>query len=143
MAEVDRQIYLVWLRYLELILLVLHEDGDELIANLWGVLGVVGEAILLSVHHLLKGRILFRLEALALDFLGPSDFVQAFSEEDGVHDNCFVEDIVDLQRDSVQVIGEDFVDMHVLSFAVREVIVISLPVFPSILFFVFLFGRLC
>ena len=84
MAEVDGQIDLVVLGYVNDRFLVLHVHGDELVADLGRVLGVVHKAELLVGDIGLELRVVFELDALAFDLLAPAILVQAFAEKDHV-----------------------------------------------------------
>lgn len=75
MAEVDSQVYLVRLGYIELVSLVLHVHSNELIANLRSVLSIVYQAELLGFHFLAKILIFLYLDTLRLNLLLPSDLV--------------------------------------------------------------------
>jgi len=83
-AEVDGEIDLVVLWNVEDVLFVLHVHGNELIANLWCMLGVVHKAELLGLDIDLKHWVAFKSDAFALDFLSPSVLIKAFSEEDHI-----------------------------------------------------------
>jgi hypothetical protein len=52
MAEVNCEVNLVWLRYIEEILVLVHVEGHKLVTNLRSMLGRIYETEL-SVAHLL------------------------------------------------------------------------------------------
>ncbi len=128
MAQVDGQVYLIWLGDIELcIALVLHKYGDKLIADFRCMLSIVGKTELLLLHALLKLRLVFDLDVLALDLLGPAELVQALSEQDGVGEDHAVEVGIHTLRDFPQVYSEDLIDKHGISLGVIQVIIIVLP----------------
>ena len=94
-AEVDGQVDLVMLGNVVDILLVLHVDSHELIADLGGVFGVVHEAELLGLNVLLQVGVVVKSDSFTFDLLAPSVLVQALSEEDHVGQHDFVVVLVD------------------------------------------------
>lgn len=127
MAEVDGQIDLVVLGYVNDRFLVLHVHCDELVADLGRVLGVVDQAELLVGDIRLELWVVLELDALAFDLLAPAILVEALSEEDHVSQDDFVIALVDSVTHPVQIQGEDLVNQHLLPVLVRQKIVISLP----------------
>ena len=127
MAEVDGQINLVVLWDVKDVLLVLHVNCHELVADLRGMLGVVHRAEQLSLDVLLEFHVRLKLDAFALDLLAPSVLVEALSEEDDVGQDNFIVIFIDPIRHSIEIQCENFVNKHILSVPIGKAIVVSLP----------------
>lgn len=111
MAEVDGQIDLVRLRYVELtVALVLHVDSHELVADLRSVLGVVGQAELFLLHAVAELGLLVKLDSFTFNLLVPTEFVQALAEKDGVGEDDLIELLVYSLGDPEQVESKDLVN---------------------------------
>ena len=111
------------------ILLVLHVNSDELVADLWGMLRVVHRAEKLPLDVLLQLNIAFQLDAFALDLLAPAVLVQTLPEEDDVGQHSAVVALVDSVAHPVQVEGEDLIHEHILAVTISEAVVVPLPFF--------------
>jgi len=147
MAKIDSQVDLVRLWDIELVSFVLHVDSNELIADLWCMFSVVHKAELFSLHLSAKIFIFLDLDALRFNLLLPTDFVQALSEKDHVHEDYLVKVFIDLLWEPVQVESKDFINKHLLAILFTEIVVWSLPLLSTLLFFFFrristLFGSL-
>ena len=110
-AEVDGQIDLVGLRYVELtVALVLHVDSHELVADLRSVLRVVGQAELFLLHAVAELGLLVKLDSFTFNLLVPAELVQALAEKDGVGQDDLIELLIDSLGYSKQVESKDLVD---------------------------------
>ena len=127
MAEVDGQINLVVLWDVKDVLLVLHVNCHELVADLRGMLGVVHRAEQLSLDVLLEFHVRLKLDAFALDLLAPSVLVKALSEKDDISEDSAVVILVDPITHPVKVERKDLIHEHVLAVPVCQAVVISLP----------------
>ena len=108
-----------------------HEYCNKLIAYLRGMLGIVKQTVLLSLHLLLQLWIFLNLDTFTFNLLLPSNFIEAFPEENRVHKYSLVETLVHFLRDSVKVKSKDLINKHVLSVSIREVIIVLCPLFLS------------
>ena len=109
MAQVDSQIDLIWLGDFYLSLFILHEDGDELIADLGSVLCVVVEAEGLGLHVLLEVGVLLQLDLVGLLLLHPPNLIKALPKQNHVRQHRLKKTIVHLLRQSVQVQRKDLI----------------------------------
>ena len=75
MAKVDGQVDLVMLRDVKDVLLVLHVNCYELIADLWSMLGIIHRTEEFSLDILLELHVCLKFDAFTLDLLAPSVLV--------------------------------------------------------------------
>ena len=127
MTEVDGQVDLIVLWDVKDVLLVLHVNCHELVANFRSVLRIVDRAEQLSLDILLQLHVGLKLDAFALDLFAPAVLIEALSEENDVGQDDLVVVFVDSIRHSIQIQGEDFIDKHILSISICKTIVVSLP----------------
>jgi hypothetical protein len=123
-THIDGQVNLFALDYLNFTLVFLHIDCNEFIADFRGMLSTVGRAEWL-LFKLLK--VFWLSFCIVLFALSPSDFVQAFAEEDDEGKDSLVERVVDLLGDIVEVEGENFVNEHLQFLILGQVVVVSSP----------------
>lgn len=127
MAKIDGQVDLVVLRDVKDVLLVLHVNSHELVADFWGVLCVIDQTKLLVLDVHLELWIVFQAYALTFDLLAPAILVEALPEEDHVGQHNFVVELVYSDAHAVQVQGKDLVHQHFLAILGAQVVIISLP----------------
>ncbi len=137
MAQVDSKIDLVWLGDINLsVLSLLHEDCNKLIADLRSMFGVVCQAEMLSLLALLPLRLLFNLDIFRLELFSPPEFIEALTEEHSVSEYNLVEVFIDFLRDTIEIEGEDLIDMHCKSISISKVFVVPSMADLSALIFV-------
>jgi hypothetical protein len=85
------------------VLFVLHVNSHELVAYFWRVLRIVNRAEELPLDVLLQLNVAFKLDAFALDFLAPTIFVKALSEEDNIGKDSTIVILVDSIAHSVEI----------------------------------------
>lgn len=123
-THIDGQINLLALDDLNFTLVLLHVDCNEFIADFRSMLSTVDGAEWL-LFKLLK--VFWLSFCVVLFALSPSDFVQAFAEEDDEGKDSLVERVVDLLGDIVEVEGENFVNEHLQFLILGQVVVVSSP----------------
>ena len=89
--------------------------------------GVICETELLLFHAFLEFRVISYLDVFTLNLLGPSKLVKALTEEYSVRYDNPIERITDLLRKSVKVKSKDFINEHLRSIIISEIVVISTP----------------
>jgi hypothetical protein len=125
-TQIDGQINLVGFRNLKLcVSFLLHENSDELIANLRCMLCVVDQAELLTLRLDLPLGLLLKLDTLGLKLLRPAQVVQALAKEDGIGKRRPVELLVDPLRELEKIEREDLIDKHLLAFDLTEVFIVA------------------
>ena len=144
MTHVDSKIDLFTLDDLELALVLLHVDGDKLVADLGSVFRRVDQAELLLLQLV---KVLGLCLAVALAPLLPADFVEAFAEEDDEGEHSPVEGVIYLLADCVEVERKDLIDMHVELLLLAKALVVAcpallLPVYLRLVITTW-FGRVC
>ena len=117
-AHIDCKVDLLTLDDFKLIFVLLHENRDKLVTNLWSVLSrVVGTEFLL--FKLCK---LFRLDfAVAFPALFPANFVETLSEEDDESEYCPIKLVTHFLTHSVQIEGKYLINFHVHFVVIAQV----------------------
>lgn len=90
-AQVNCQVNLIWFTNLKQALVLLHENGDEFVADFWSVLCRIDKAELLSARHLCYLRMLLQINLLRFYSLLPADLVKALAEVNHEGHNSAVE----------------------------------------------------
>ena len=113
-TEIYRQVNLITLHYFDLAFVLFHVDCHKFVADFWSVLSRVMCAkrfFFINVFELLG--ICFVFFALL-----PSDFFEAFAEENHKLEYCLIESILDFSGHLIQIICENLVNQHLHFFRV-------------------------
>jgi len=103
-TQVNGEINLVWLGDInQIVLPLLHEDSNKLIADLGGMFGVVVQTELLAKLTFLPLRLFLNLDVFGLELFAPAELIKALTEEHCVGYNDLVEVIIDLLRDPMKI----------------------------------------
>lgn len=127
MAQINSEVYLVGpLDLIEMLVLV-YVDCNELVADFRRVLCSVDKAELFVVDSLSDDGLLVEVDVLALHAFGPSDFVEALTEENDISQNDLVEIFVDTLTCAEEVESENLIYEHIRAVLLCQVEVVTLP----------------
>ena len=118
MTHIDCKIDLLTLDDFKLIFVLLHENRDKLVTNLWSVLSrvVSTEFLLFKLCKLVRLNFVVAFPALF-----PTDFVETLSEEDDESEHRPVELVTHFLTHCVQIEGKYLIDLHVHFVIVAQV----------------------
>jgi len=126
-AQVDRQVDLVRLCDLINISILFHIYGHELIADLRRVFSIIHRSKLFGAGSLGKLRIIVNIAILTLNKLLPSNIIEALAEEDDISQQDLVEHLIDLTRSPEKVERENFINQHVNTIVICQVVIATFP----------------
>lgn len=106
MAKVDGEVNLVRLRYIEKVLVLVHVEGHELVADLGRMFSRIHETELFVTHLLSDVGLPLEVDLFRFNSFLPSDLVEALSEQNYEGHDSLVKRRVGLLRDLAKVQGE-------------------------------------